>query len=108
MNDDSTTNLTSDEKLDLIRKRLESLEAYAVERQHDARQRFDRLQKEVSDMRDEIHAGFNDVSHRLQDVQSRLKHIELKLEVITLDVMDNRAEQRELDRRVDDLERPTL
>jgi tetrahydromethanopterin S-methyltransferase subunit G len=107
MSEHSTKNITPDEKFGLIRNRVEQLEAFTVERQHDARQRLDRLQKELSDTRAEIQAGFNEVNHRLQDVQSRLKHVELKLEVLTLDIMDNRAEQRELHRRVDDLERPT-
>jgi hypothetical protein len=67
------------------------------------------LRGEVSELRTEMHAGFNRVDHRLGNVETRVENIETRVENIETNVAglgaDLRSFRGEFERRVSPLER---
>jgi hypothetical protein len=61
---------------------------------------LDQIQKEMSDMRAEFQERFDKIEVQLQSING-------KPEILTGDVLDVRATQRVLQRRVEDIERGT-
>jgi len=126
MSDETTKDLTPDEKLDLIiadlaavkmrltgleedvttikansevtNTRLSRLEAIAEDRSRETRPQLERIHKEIADTRIEMSEG-------QQRLESRLDLVNQQLEVMTLDVMEMRTARRALDKRVAQLER---
>lgn len=122
MSEETTKDLTSDEKLDLIlmrltgleedmttvktdlvavNARLSRLEAIAEDRSRETRPQLDRIHKEISDLRVEV----GELKEGQQRIESRLDTVNQQLEVMTLDVMEMRTVSRALDKRVTQLER---
>jgi len=90
-----TADLTIDEKLDRILQRLTALESQGT---GTTRPLLDRIIKEMVETREALIG-------RMDGMDARLERIEKQLEVMTLDVMRVRADQRRLEDRVDDVER---
>src|SRR6266508_2133339 len=97
----NTADLTPNEKLDqVLRKlgdldaRLATIEARADDRARETRPKLDTIIKELADLREEN-----------KDVVRRLDRIQGQLRVLTEDVMQVRTDQRRLEDRMDDLER---
>jgi hypothetical protein len=91
----NTADLTIDEKLDRILQRLAALETQGT---GTTRPLLDRIIQETVETRETL-AG------RMDGMDARLERIEKQLEVMTLDVMRVRADQRRLEDRVDEIER---
>lgn len=91
----NTADLTDRELLNAILRRLEALESQGT---GTTRPLLDQIIKETVETR-EILTGCMD------GMDTRLERIEKQLEVMTLDVMNVRTDQRRLDDRMDDLER---
>src|SRR5215468_393003 len=99
--DANTADLTIDEKLDqVLRKlgdmdgRLAKLEAAAADRARETRPKLDLIIAEVADLRE----GQKDLAKRLDRIDSRL-------ETLAFDILDVRGAQRRLGDRVDVIER---
>jgi ABC-type transporter Mla subunit MlaD len=97
----NTADLTIDEKLDrVLRKlgdldtRLATLEAVAADRSRETRPKLDLIIAELADVRE----GQKDAAKRLDRIESQLR-------VLTEDVLNVRADQRKLEDRMGDLER---
>ena len=97
----NTADLTIDEKLDqVLRKlgdldaRLATLEAVATDRAKETRPKLDLIIAELADVRE-----------GQKDTVKRLDRIEAQLRVLTEDVLNVRADQRRLEDRMGDLER---
>jgi hypothetical protein len=84
-----TADLTMNEKLDRILRRLAALESQGA---NTTRQLFDQIIKEMGETRDAL-------TERMDRMEGRLQHIESQLEELTLSVMEVRANQRRLDDR---------
>ncbi len=93
MTDDNTptADLTMDEKLDRILQRLAALEARADDRTRETRPLLDRIIKETVETRETL--------------MEEMRRVRKQLEVMTLDVMQVRADQRRLEDRIDEIER---
>ncbi|HZF37665.1 MAG TPA: hypothetical protein VE715_02475 [Blastocatellia bacterium] len=87
----NTADLTIDEKLDRILQRLATLEARADDRARETRPLLDHLIQEMATTRETL--------------MEELRRIKKQLEIVTLDLMETRADQRRLTERVDDIER---
>ena len=94
----NTADLTMNEKLDRILARLATLEARADDRARETRPLLDRLIQEMVTTRETL-------TGRMDGMDARLQRIEKQLEVMTLDVMQVRTDQRQLEDRMGDLER---
>jgi hypothetical protein len=90
-----TADLTIDEKLDRILQRLAALENQGS---NTTRPLLDRIIKETVETRETLNV-------RMDEMGARLDRIERQLEVMTLDVMRVRTDQRGLEDRIDELER---
>jgi hypothetical protein len=82
-----TADLTMNEKLDRILRRLAALESQGA---NTTRHLFDQIIKEMGETRDAL-------TERMDRMEGRLQHIESQLEELTLGVMEVRANQRRLD-----------
>jgi hypothetical protein len=91
----NTADLTDREILQAILRRLDALEAQGT---GTTRPLLDRIIQETVETRETL-AG------RMDGMDARLERIEKQLEVMTLDVMRVRADQRRLEDRVDEIER---
>jgi len=96
-----TADLTIDEKLNqVLRKlgdldaRLATLESKADDRARETRPKLDLIIAELADVRE-----------GQKDAAKRLDRIEAQLRVLTEDVLNVRADQRRLEDRMGDLER---
>lgn len=113
MSDDNLKDFSNrDDKLDRIIEmlrlqslRIEALEEKVDERLKDTRplwegvqNRLDQLEKKVDHLEKKVDQGF-------EAVQSQLLILIKKMEIMTQDIMQVRAEHRLLDERVDKLER---
>jgi archaellum component FlaC len=87
----NTADLTIDEKLDRILQRLTALESKADDRARETRPLLDHLIQEMVTTRETL--------------MEELRRVRKQLEVMTLDVMQVRADQRRLEDRMDDVER---
>ena len=87
----NTADLTMDEKLDRILQRLAVLEAKADDRARETRPLVDHLIQEMVTTREAL--------------MEELRRIKKQLEIMTLDVMQVRADQRQLEDRMDAVER---
>jgi hypothetical protein len=85
-----TADLTMDEKLDRILQRLLALEAKADDRARETRPLLDHLIQEMVTTRETL--------------MEELRRIKKQLEIMTLDVMQVRADQRRLEDRMDSVE----
>jgi hypothetical protein len=82
MSENTTTNLTSDDKLNRIlaelsymKDRMMKVEAYVDDRSRDTRPLLGQMQKEIADFRVEVVA-------QIKEANSELKHINRKLDVL--------------------------
>jgi predicted Zn-dependent protease len=91
----NTADLTDRELLNAILRRLSALESQGT---GTTRPLLDRIIQETVETREMMAA-------RMDGVEARLDRIERQLEVMTLDVMRVRTDQRRLDDRMDELER---
>jgi chromosome segregation ATPase len=98
----NTADLTMNEKLDQILRKLGDLDARlgALESQgtNTTRPLLDQIIKEMVTTRETLIG-------RMDGTDARLDRIERQLRVLTEDVLNVRADQRRLEDRVDDLER---
>ena len=94
-----TADLTMNEKLDRILQRLAALEAHGT---GTTRPVLDRIVKEMVETREMLMEQIAGVEKTLS---ARLDRIEKRLEVVTLDLMETRADQRRLTERMDEIER---
>jgi len=94
-----TADLTMNEKLDRILQRLAALESQGA---NTTRPLLDRIVKEMVETRVMLMGRIDVVEKTLTD---RLDRIEKRLEVVTLDLMETRADQRRLEGRMDTVER---
>jgi chromosome segregation ATPase len=98
----NTADLTPNEKLDQVLRKLGDLDARlaALESQgtNTTRPLLDQIIKETVQTRETL-------TERMDGMDARLERIEKQLEVMTLDVMRVRADQRRLEDRIDDVER---
>jgi hypothetical protein len=98
----NTADLTIDEKLNQVLRKLGDLDARlgALEAQGTGTTRplLDRIIKETVETRETLNV-------RMDEMAARLDRIERQLEVMTLDVMRVRTDQRSLEDRLEDLER---
>jgi hypothetical protein len=95
----NTADLTMNEKLDRILQRLAALESQGA---NSTRPLLDQIVKELVETREMLMERIGGVEKTLTD---RLDRIEKRLEVVPLDLMETRADQRRLTERMDDLER---
>jgi hypothetical protein len=108
MNDetkDLTAELSDSEKLDLLLRtallldtRVAKLEAFVEDRSRDTRPKLELIHKEIADTREEFRV-------ELGEVKSRVIRIERKFDVLAQDNLDIRASQKEIERRMDKLEK---
>ncbi len=87
----NTAGLTDSEKLDAILRRLTTLEAKADDRARETRPLLDQLIEEMTGTRDML--------------MEEMRKIRKQLEVMTLDLMEMRSNQRHLEDRMDEIER---
>jgi hypothetical protein len=87
----NTADLTMNEKLDRILQRLGALEAKADDRARETRPLLDQIIKEMVTTRDVL--------------MEEMRRVRKQLEVMTLDVMQVRADHRRLEDRMDEVER---
>lgn len=93
-----TADLTDREILQAILRRLDALEAKADDRANTTRPLLDQIVKEMVATRETL-------TERMDEMGARLDRIERQLEVMTLDVMNVRTDQRSLEDRMNELER---
>ncbi|MDQ3012814.1 MAG: hypothetical protein M3X11_19165 [Acidobacteriota bacterium] len=105
MNEESTKDLTIDEKLDMILSelaflkadfgaRLVKVEAFVEDRSRDTRPILDKIYKEVADLRIEV-----------KEVKDRVVRIDRKFDVLNSDVVELRSADREFEQRLTVIER---
>lgn len=97
----NTADLTINEKLDRILKRLDALEARADDRANTTRPLLDQIIKEMVQTRETLSERIDGVERSLA---ARLDRIEKQLRVMTQDIMQVRTDQQSLEDRMDDLE----
>ena len=85
----NTADLTMNEKLDRILQLLAALESHGA---NTTRPLLDQIIKEMVVTRDAL-------TERMDRMEGRLQHIESQLEMLTLGMMEVRANQRRLDDR---------
>lgn len=95
MTDDNanTADLTDSEKLDAIIRRLDAIEA-----QRDTRPLLDQILKEMTETRDAMNA-------RLDAVEKQLRSIDRKFDVFNKEMLAMKADVRDFDERLSELER---
>jgi archaellum component FlaC len=91
MSEDQTQNLTSDGKLDLILQRLTALEAKA----YDTKPIWERALAEIMEM-----------NQRFSRVEAELRKLNSHHETLTMDLLTARSDIRDMNRRIDEIERP--
>jgi phosphopantothenate synthetase len=91
----NTADLTINEKLERILQRMAALEAQGA---NTTRPPLDQIVKEMVQTRETL-------IELMDGMGSRLERIEKQLEVMTLNVMQVRADQRRLEDRMDAIER---
>jgi septation ring formation regulator EzrA len=94
----NTADLTINEKLDRILSRLEALEAKADDRANTTRPLLDQLVKEMVQTRETL-------TERIGAVEKELRSINHRLAIFSEDINRVRGEMRDIDSRVDELER---
>jgi chromosome segregation ATPase len=98
----NTADLTMNEKLDQVLRKLGDLDARlaALESQGTGTTRplLDRIIQETVETRETL-------TGRMDGMDARLERIEKQLKVLTLDVMHVRTDQQRLEDRMDDVER---
>ena len=126
MSEENTTDLTLDEKLDLLLAevrevkatvgnldtRLTGLESKVEERLHDTRPIWQRvqqqivdLQTEVVDLKTEVVNFKTETNARFESVEKELRIMNRKFEVFSLDIMKMRTDIRDFDVRLAEVER---
>jgi hypothetical protein len=103
LSEDETKKLSDRQLLEQIAARLQRIED---ERARETKPLLGEIRKELSDFRAEMLEFRAETEQRFNRIFDQLQRIDHQLEVLTLDVMDVRTEQRILERRVTDLERP--
>lgn len=83
--------------LESIVARLEKLEARA----YDTKPIWENALKEITDTRAEMRAGFE---KQRSDMEAGLRRVEHKIDVLNQNILDARADQRELEERVSKLD----
>jgi peptidoglycan hydrolase CwlO-like protein len=116
MGEDSTRKLTADQKLDLLLARTEKLEkefgefrAFVEPKLSDTKPIWERALTQIMEVKAEVtetHERLAKVENGLAKVEKELRLLNHKFENQTLDFTNTRAEVRELQHRVDELERP--
>lgn len=101
MADDPTKDLTDGEKLSLIlinlsgvETRLATFEAQAEDRSRETRPKLDLIIKEISDLRE-----------GMADIRKDLRSIDRKFDVFNKDMLAMKADLRDFDERLTELER---
>jgi hypothetical protein len=103
-NDDNTptADLTIDEKLDRILQRLTALEAQGA---NTTRPLLNQLIQEMIETRETLTARTDAMDARFDAVEKQLRSIGRRFEVFSEDHMRMRADVRDFDERLSDLER---
>lgn len=91
--DDMTTKPTIETVLERINKLGENLMA-----------RFDALESEVAVLRIDVDAIKSEMSALRVDMQKGFRHVEKKLDVLNKGLFETRADVRELEERVEEIE----
>jgi septal ring factor EnvC (AmiA/AmiB activator) len=103
MSEESTNLLPNDDlklilaRLNSIDERLEKLEARA----YDTKPIWENALKEIADTRIEMREGFE---KSRTEMESGLRRVERKIDVLNQNILDVRADQRELEERVSKLD----
>ncbi len=133
MSEENTTDLTQDEKLDLllaeIREvkatvgnldtRLTALETKVEDRLHDTRPLWQRVQQQIQDLTTQVQdlkTQVQDLKTEVQDlkiesnarfesIEKELRHMNRRFEVFSMDTMKMRADIRDFDVRLAEVER---
>lgn len=95
VSEDTAGNLTDRQLLESIARPLTAVEEYIEGKQRD-----------TQPLLGEIRATVLDIAERMTRVEAKLQRIEGTLQVMAGDALEVRTEQRILERRVTDLERP--
>jgi chromosome segregation ATPase len=108
----NTADLTPNEKLDqVLRKlgdldaRLAALEARADDRARETRPLLDQIIKEMVETRERLTARMDAMDTRFDAVEKQLRSIDRRFEVFSEDHMRMRADIRDFNERMTDLER---
>jgi hypothetical protein len=68
-------------------------------------ERVNALASELRDFRQEVKAGFEQVNQRFDEVEKSIRLLERRVDTLSVDVVRVRADQRDIEDRVDKLER---
>jgi chromosome segregation ATPase len=94
-----------DARLDSVESRLNDMESRlgALEaKQYDTKPIWERALAEIADLRTEMNQGIEKLSN---EVNGALRKVEDKIDVLNENILDVRADQRDLKRRVETLEK---
>jgi hypothetical protein len=110
MSEETTQNLPNNDlrrilaRLDSIDTRLEKLEARAF----DTKPIWENALKEIAETRVEMRDGFEKVHVEIEKVRSEMetgtRRVERKIDILNQNILDVRADQRELEERVNKID----
>ena len=86
--------------LDSMNTRLKILEEQSERRAMDTKPIWERTLAEIGEVKDEL----REVKDEVREVKDKVSNLERKFEIVTLDMMQLRGDQRRLDDRMDKLE----
>ena len=86
--------------LNSMNTRLRILEEQSERRAMDTKPIWERALAEIREVKDEI----REVKDEIREVKEKVGNVERKFEIVTLDMMQLRGDQRRLDNRMDKLE----
>ncbi len=104
MTEDNTTDLTADEKLDLILGRLARLEEQAEERTNTTRPLLDLAIQEMIRTRETLIEQNAQIASRLERVEREVRLFGRKMDIFNEELLELRHGHRELEERVSALE----
>ncbi len=109
MSEETTENLTSDDKLDLLLREVRDLKQRIVAleaKSYDTRPIWEQALKEIMETRLETQEGFGLTNTRLEKIEKEMRLTNRKFEVFTNEFLELRARQRDLEDRQDKMEPP--
>jgi SMC interacting uncharacterized protein involved in chromosome segregation len=122
MSEENTKDLTLDEKLDLLLAevrevkvtvgnldtRLGALETKVEDRLHDTRPLWQRVQQQIQDLKTEVQDLKTEANARFESIEKELRHMNRRFEVFSMDTMKMRADIRDFDERLIEVERKPM